>query len=263
MNEEQIISFKEQMRSCIYHNVFESVEQWNAHLIYMVYNPDEYWMNIISIFNSRKAPIRVLRLSTWKERLTPANPLIKKGSMGIPILAKEKKVNKIGVSMEQKKICFDAWDINDFVDGDKLFITSPFFDEIKKAQKNGIKFSTDDWNKFIDRILDSKLLDMDKERRTFLKESFLYVIYGSQNINFDLINLNKDNPDVLCRIYKEMNVLLRAALTDFQSYMIREQARLADEKLKNDLWERMQRKLPERLDDARKILAQGSVNGNG
>ena len=264
MDEEQIISFKEQMRSCIYHNAFESIEQWQAHLIYMIYNPSEYWMNIISIFNFRKAPVRVLRIAEWKKRLEPVSPLIKKGSTGIPVLAKETRTNKIGVNIRQEKICHDAWDINDFVDGDQLYITAPFFDEIKKAQKNDINFHPEDWQDFIDRTLDSKFPDADKERRTFLQESFFYLIYGDQDINFDFINLNKGNPRVLCRIYKDMSVLLKKALSDFQAYVINEQARLANEKIKNDLWERMNRKLPQRLEDAEKILAQQtSVNNRG
>lgn len=256
MQEEQIAGFKQQMQSSIYNNAFIDREHWIAHLIYMIYNPDEYWMNILSIFNFRKMPVRALRFEVWKEKLKPANPIIKKGSTGIPVLAKETKTNKIGVNIRQEKICHDAWDINDFVDGDKLFITAPFFDEIKKAQKNGVKFHTEDWHDFIDRTLDSKLPDADKDRKTFLQESFFYLIYGDQNINFDLINQNKENPMSLCRIYKDMSVLLKGALSDFQVYVINEQSRLTNEKIKKELWERMNRKLPERLEDAERILTQ-------
>lgn len=256
MDEEQIISFKEQMRSCIYHNAFESIEQWQAHLIYMIYNPSEYWMNIISIFNFRAVPVRVMRLSAWKEQLEPADPLIKKGSTGIPILVEEKKVNKIGVNVVQEKICHDAWDINDFVDGEKLFISAPFFDEIEAARKGGLKLTTNDWNEFIDHVLDSIFMNEDNEKRTFLKESFFYVVYGNQEINYDLIHLNKDNPDVLCRIYKDMSILLKNALSSFKTHVVNEQTRLANEKIKKDLWERMKRKLPQRLEDAKKIMAQ-------
>lgn len=59
----------------------------------------------------------------------------KKGLTGVPILVKEAKMNMIGVKINQEKIVHDAWDINDFIDGEKMKIASPFLMKLNMLKK--------------------------------------------------------------------------------------------------------------------------------
>ncbi len=254
MENQQLNAFKQQIQSDIYNNAFISVDRWTSHLIYMIYNPDEYWLNILSIFNFRLAPVRVLRHSVWKEKIGPANPIIKKGLTGVPILVKEAKMNMIGVKINQEKIVHDAWDINDFIDGEKMKIASPFFDEIKHAQKNSLIFDFNRWNEFIDSLLESDFSSLGEEVKTFFKESFLYLIFGYEDISLENIAIYKENTKALCRIYKNMVSLLNSAFVTFKSYVALEIAIQEGEQEKEELKQRMRRKLPQRLEDAEKQL---------
>lgn len=256
MDEQQLVNFKQQIQSSIYDNAFCNIDKWCAHLIYMIYNPDEYWLNILSIFNFRNAPVKVRRHTAWKEEIIPANPIIKKGLTGIPILIKEHKVNMIGVKISQEKIVHDAWDINDIMDGDQLIITSPFFDEIKRAQKNGLKIEMSFWERFIEDIMENKFSNLSSEVKNFLLESFLYLIYGTNEINPEIVYTYKDSPNMLCRIYKSMVGLIHAAFHSFIDYVADEISRTADEKEKEAFQLRMKRKLPQRLEDAEKRLSK-------
>lgn len=254
MENQQLNAFKQQIQSDIYNNAFISVERWTSHLIYMIYNQDEYWLNILSIFNFRTAPVRVLRHSIWKEKIEPANPIIKKGLTGIPILVKESKMNMIGVKTNQEKIVHDAWDINDFIDGEKMKIASPFFNEIKHAQKYNLKFDFNRWNEFIESLLESDFSSLSEELKTFFKESFLYLIFGNEDIGMEYITIYKENTNVLCRIYKNMVSLLNSAYIAFKSYVALEIAKQEGEQEKEALKQRIRRKLPQRLEDAEKQL---------
>lgn len=248
--DEQVANFKQQIQSNIYNNAFCDTDKWRAHLIYMIYNPDNYWLNILSVFNFRDAPVRVQRHAAWKDKIAPANPIIKKGLTGIPILVKENKENMIGVKISQERIVHDAWDINDLMDGDKLILTSPFFDEIKRAQKNGLSLDSSFWESFIENIMANRFSSLSHDVKKLLSESFLYIIYGTNEINLDIVSIHKNSPTMLCRIYKNMVKLLQAALASFRDYVASEIAKTASEKEKEAFQDRMQRKLPQRLEDA-------------
>ena len=96
MEDLKLEKFKEQMNS-ICHFVFKEQITLQKHLTYMNNNPEEQYLNILSIFNSKSMATKVMLVEDWNRELNIENAWIKKGETGIPIITEWSEIDEINL----------------------------------------------------------------------------------------------------------------------------------------------------------------------
>lgn len=251
MQNNLVVQFETQMQSNIKEIAFPSVEIWQKHLMYMLSNVDQLWINILSAFVNRTDPKRVLLLSQWAAELGKDNLMILKGATGIPFLVKGND--------QPDNIVHDAWDISDLKQGDNFIVTYPLFQRVNEMKERyGLVHDNSFWNSFITNVIMENLyfskLIHDNEFKKFIVSSLKFLTLGE--IDIDMTYIVKQESNTLIEIYKNIFQLI----TNLECKYIEVADRLGQEiekenKLKIALI-RSERMLPERLRDAERKIKQ-------
>lgn len=249
MKNNLVANFENQMQDNIYDCAFYEERQWKKHLTFMISNTSLNWLNILSIFNYREHPTKVLRFNDWKKELN-TDPCIIRGSHGIPMVVYDDSSTDC--------IVHDAWDINDFEQGKLYTSCSTFHTAIKNLnEKYELKHDDEFWKSFIsDRLMENTFFSkrIRKENlKQFAQESLMYIVYGDNVIhmeNLSSIYHENDRTKILCNIYKNIYQIL-CELTDKYLVIANKLGEDAEkEKSLRIALLRADRKLPQRLIDA-------------
>lgn len=254
MQNKLVIQFKEQMMANIGECAFSSLSVWQDHIGYMLNNPDECWLNILSIFLCRKKPIRVMRLPKWQETLD-TKPIIKKGLCGIPVIVSSKEISVS--NSENERVLYDAWDIYDLTGGENYTVSSPLQNAIQSSHDQyGLSHDTTFWKEFFQKLLTQNLFlsSLDEQLILFVLQSLLFSVLKEYSIDFTVIEDRKDNAFLLNNLYSNFYEVLKAAETAYKEYAdIAGKELLSQQKLKVALL-RADRKLPQRIKDAQLLI---------
>lgn len=256
MQNKLVIQFKEQMMANIGECAFSSLSVWQDHIRYMLNNPDECWLNILSIFLCRKKPRKVMRFPLWQETLD-TKPIIKKGLCGIPVVVSIDE-KEISVSnSEKERIVYDAWDIYDLNGGENYVVSSPLLNVVQSAHdKYCLSHDTAFWEEFFQRLLTQNLFlsSLDQSLKSFVFQSLIYTVLHEYTIDFSIIERRKDDSFLLNNIYSNFYDVLKGAEAAYKEYAQAAGKDVqAQQKLKVALL-RSQRKLPQRIKDAQLLI---------
>lgn len=254
MENKLVNSFEDQMKSIIYDCAFSDSAKWESHLLYMAANPDEYWINVLSVFNCRDHPISVKRMEKWKEQLS-LTPIINKGSTGIPIVVKNGNV---------KRIVHDAWDLNDFSQTFDYSLSYPLLKAIAKVKrKYKLNYDTTFWRGFIETaVYTNRCLfrHANKDQMmNFFVSSFFYILYGEQSV--DVSVFAGKEPQELCEIYRNFYKVVSKMPDRFLTIAERQGEEILKKERFQALMIRAERKLPQRIKDAEIKLGKKKYTG--
>ncbi len=254
MENKLVNQFENQMRSIIYDCAFSDRTKWESHLLYMASNPDQYWINVLSVFNCRESPISVKRIEEWKNQLS-AVPIINKGASGIPIIVE---------NGTEKKIVYDAWDLNDF---NQTFDYSPSYPLLKAIaklkQKYKLNYDFVFWKSFIKSAVNtneflSKQAKKDHMMKFFIS-SFFYILYGERDIDVSVM-VGKETLE-LCEIYQNFYKIISQMPDRFLAYAEKQGAEIAKKEKFQALMIRFERKLPQRISEAEVMIGKKKYTG--